>query len=377
MGAYFDNNATTPLDPRVRDAMLPFLGPDHGNPSSGHHYGRSARVAVEEARSKVAALLGAAPEEVLFTASGTEGNNQVVFSVARCAGFRGHLVTTALEHPSILAAAARAAQSGMEVTEIPPGPDGVVPPEAVEEALRDDTRLVCLMLANNELGTLQPVARVAEICRERGVPVLCDAVQAAGKVPVHVEDLGVDFLTLGGHKFHAPLGSAALWTRRGREAEPLLVGGGQEGGRRSGTENVPAIVGLGRASELAAQELGDRRDRLMEMRAAFERALPRIEGAVVHAAGALRLPHTSHVAFPGVSGHELMLRLDEAGFTVSTGSACLSGKPQPSRTLLAMGISGEEALSSLRVSFGILNTMEEVEAFIEALCAQVYAMRAS
>jgi len=377
MGAYFDNNATTPLDPRVRDAMLPFLGPEHGNPSSGHHYGRSAREAVEEARSKVAALLGAAPEEVLFTASGTEGNNQVVFSVARRAGFRGHLVTTALEHPSILAAASRVALSGMEVTEIPPGPDGAVPPEAVEEALRDDTRLVCLMLANNELGTLQPVARVAEICRERGVPVLCDAVQAVGKVPVHVEDLGVDFLTLGGHKFHAPLGSAALWTRRGRVAEPLLVGGGQEGGRRSGTENVPAIVGLGRACELAAQELGDRRDRLMEMRAAFERALPRIEGAVVHAAGALRLPHTSHVAFPGVFGHELMQRLDEAGFTVSTGSACFSGKPQPSRTLLAMGISEEEALSSLRVSFGILNTMAEVEAFVEVLCGQVCAMRAS
>ncbi len=376
MGAYFDNNATTPLDPRVRDAMLLYLGAAHGNPSSGHAYGRTAKAAVEAARGRVATLLDAAPREVLFTASGTEGNNQVIFSAARRAGFTGHLVTTTLEHPSVTAAAARVAEDGMEVTEIPPDENGVASPEAVEEALRDDTRLVCLMLGNNELGTLQPVARVAEICRARGVPVLCDAVQAVGKVPVHVKDLGVDFLTLGGHKFHGPLGSAALWVKDGHETDALLVGGSQEGGRRAGTENVPAIVGLGKAAELAARELSDRRNRLIEMRLLFERALPGIDGAVVHATGALRLPHTSHVAFSGISGHQLMLRLDEAGYTVSTGSACHSGKPQASRTLLAMGISEEEALASLRVSFGILNKLEEVQAFTETLAAQVFLMRA-
>lgn len=375
MGAYFDNNATTPLDPRVRDAMLPALGPDHGNPSSIHRWGREARRAVEEARLRVAELLGARPAEIVFTSSGTEANNTVIYAVGRASGFRGHLVTTSLEHPSVKAAAARLRESGMEVTEVPPGADGVVAPESIAEALRGATRLVCLMRANNEVGTIQPVEGVAELCRERGVPVLCDAVQAAGKIPVAVDDLGVDFLTIGGHKFHGPLGSAALWIRGGAAIEPLLVGAPQEGGRRASTENVPAIVGLGKAAELASAELEERHCLLLELRQRFERGLAAIPDAVVHAADSPRLPHTTHVAFLGLSGHELMSRLAEADYAVSIGAACKSGSPQPSRVLLDMGISETEALASLRVSFGLFNTADEVDAFLARLSSEVAELR--
>lgn len=375
MGAYFDNNATTPLDPRVSEAMLPCFGPDHGNPSSVHRAGREARHAVETAREQVAALLGGKASQVVFTSSGTEGNNTVIYATGRLSGFRGHIVTTSLEHPSVGQAAARMADMGMEVTQVPPNADGVVEPGAIEAALRQDTQLVCLMLANNELGTLQPVKGVAALCRERGVATLCDAAQAVGKIPVRVDELGVDFLTLGGHKFHAPLGVGALWVREGLTVEPLMVGGSQEDGRRAGTVNVPAVVGLGKAAELAAAELSDRRNLLIEMRTRFERGLASIPDAVVHAAKALRLPHTTHVAFLGISGHALMLKLDEAGYAVSTGSACHSGKPQASPVLLEMGISEEEALASIRVSFGILNTVDEVTAFVETLAAVVMMMR--
>lgn len=374
--AYFDNNATTPLDPRVRDAMLPTLSEHHGNPSSSHRWGREARRMVETAREQVAALLGAEPSRIVFTSSGTEANNTVIFALGRAAGFRGHLITTALEHPSVRAAAAHLAAAGMEVTEMAPAADGVVAPEQVAAALRPDTRLVCMMLANHELGTIQPVARVATLCRERGVPVLADVVQAVGKIPVDVGELGVDYLTLGGHKFHGPLGAAALWARDGAYLEPLLAGGSQEGGRRASTENVPAIVGLGKAAELAAAELDERRRRLDALRRRFESGLAAIPETVVHAAGSPRLPHTTHVAFLGASGHELLLRLDAAGYAVSTGAACHSGRPQPSAALLKMGIPEDEALASLRVSFGIFNTAEEVDGFLETLATEVASLRA-
>lgn len=375
MGAYFDNNATTPIEPRVAVAMT--LGIDHGNPSSAHKWGRKSREAIETARGQVAGLLGVQPPEIIFTGSGTEANNQVIYAAGRQGGFKGHLLTTTLEHPSIHAAAARMREMGMEVTEVPPDDDGVVQPEAIAESVRPDTRLACIMLANNELGTLQPVVKAAEICHEHGVPVLCDAVQAVGKIPVHPAELGIDFLTLGAHKFHGPLGAAALWVKSGLEVAPLFAGGGQEGGRRPGTENVHAIVGLGKACEIAAEELTERRNHLIEMRVTFERGLAGIDDAVIHATGALRLPNTTHVAFLGLSGRDLMMRLDEAGYAVSTGAACgASGEPLPSRTLLAMGISKEEALASLRVSFGMTNTVDEVKTFVETLTAQVFMLRA-
>lgn len=374
---YLDHNATTPLDPRARDAMLPWLGELHGNPSSIHRFGQAARNAVEEAREKVAALIHARPPEVIFTASGTEANNMVMFDAARRAGGSGHLVISAIEHPSIRQAAARLEEeSGFEVTRVSPGTDGVVSASEVSAALRPDTRLVCLMLANNELGTLQPVAEVAALCRERGIPVLCDAVQAVGKIPVNVRELGVDYLVLGAHKLHGPLGAAALWVRKGAEISGLLIGGSQERRRRASTENVPAIVGLGAVAEAVAAEIEERRAFLASLRDRFEAELPRrVPGAILHCAASPRLPNTSHVAFPGVEGESLLIRLDLAGFAVSTGSACSSGSVEPSKTLLAIGLSAEEALSSLRVSFGMTNRPEEVDRFLDRLAHEVAELR--
>jgi cysteine desulfurase len=381
---YLDHNATTPLDPRVREAMLPWLGERFGNPSSIHRIGQAARNAVEEAREHVAALIGARPPEVVFTASGTEANDMVVASAVesarRSAAGGGHLAIAAIEHPSVRQAAARAARAGLEVTRVPPGEDGVVPAAAMIDALRPDTLLACLMLANNEVGTLQPVAAVAAECRARGIPLLCDAVQAVGKVPVDVASLGVDLLVLGAHKFGGPLGAAALWIRDGVEVESLLVGGSQERRRRAGTENVAAIVGLGAAAALARDEVdGQLRPprplQLAALRDRFEAGLRAVPGAIVHCRTAPRLPNTSHVAFAGVEGEALLIRLDLAGFAVSTGSACSSGTVEPSQTLLAMGLSPAEALSSIRVSFGIANHAAEVDRFLAALAGEVAALR--
>jgi cysteine desulfurase len=367
---YLDHNATTPLHPRVREAMLPWLGERWGNPSSLHRFGQAARNAVEEAREKVAALLGGRPPEVVFTASGTEANNAVLAHVFEEAG-RGHLVVSAIEHPSVREGAARLERQGVEVTRVSPGGDGVVPAAEVLAALRPDTRLAALMLANNELGTLQPVAEVAAACRERGVALLCDAVQAVGKLAVDAPALGADYLVLGAHKFNGPLGAAAVWVRKGAGLTPLLVGGSQERRRRAGTENVPALVGFGEAAAAAREEMASRTAFLAGLRDRFEAALARrLPEAVVHCQGSPRLPNTSHVAFPGVEGEALLIRLDLAGFAVSTGSACSSGAVEPSRTLLAAGISPAEALSSLRVSCGITNTVEEVDAFLDALARE-------
>ncbi len=372
---YFDHNATTPLDPRVRDAMLPWLSGMHGNPSSLHAVGRRARQAVEEARGQVAALLGGRPEEVVFTSSGSEANNTVIFAAGKRCGYRGHLVTSVLEHPSVRVAAAHMAAAGMEVTELSPRADGRVAADDVRDALREDTRLVCLMMANNELGTIQPVAEVAAACRQKSIPVLCDAVQGISKLEVNAAELGVDYLTLGGHKFHAPSGIAALWVRSGAALEPLLVGATQESSRRAGTENVPAIVGLGAAATLAAGEVAARHAFLLALRERLESGLAAIPDTVIHCTGSQRLPHTSHVAFLGVSGQELMLRLDRAGFAVSTGSACHSGQPLPSAAVVAMGVPENEALASLRISFGMTNTAREVDAFLAALAVEVSALR--
>jgi cysteine desulfurase len=376
---YLDHNATTPLDPRVREAMLPWLGEQWGNPSSVHHWGQSARNAVEEARERVAALLGGIPPEIVFTASGTEANNAVLFGFARRAEYRAplsHLVISALEHPSIREAAFQLEAGGMELTRVPPAADGIVPASEVLAALRPETRLVCLMLANNELGTLQPVAEVAAACRERGIPVLCDAVQAIGKIPVSAPALGVDFLTLGAHKFGGPLGAAALWIRGGVAFEGYLVGGSQERRRRAGTENVPAIVGLGEAAARALAEIPERRQFLAGLRDRFEsELLRRLPGAIVHCAGSPRLPNTSNIALPGLSGESLLIRLDLAGIAVSTGAACASGTVEPSKTLLALGLSPEEALSSLRVSFGTANRPKEVETFLDVLTREATALR--
>ncbi len=371
---YLDHNATTPLDPRVRELMLEVMA-GCGNPSSTHAFGRQARERVEAARDQVAGLVGARPAELVWTASGTEANNAVVFSCGRRARFQGHLVLSAFEHPSVEQAAAAAAAAGMEVTRVAPDGEGRVDPERMLAAVRDDTRLVCLMLANNELGTVQPVSEVAAGCRRRGVPVLCDAVQAAGKIPFSVDELGVDYLSVGAHKFYGPLGAAALWVRSGAELEPLLVGGGQERRRRAGTVNVTAVAGMGLAAELAAAELVERAGRTRALRDRFEAAVESLGEVRIHGRGVPRLPNTSHLELGGIDAESLMIRLDLAGFAVSTGSACASGAVEPSRTLVALGLSRAEALSSLRVSFGPTNTDQELAAFLEVLTRELAELR--
>lgn len=387
-GTYFDHNATTPLDPEVREAMLPWLGGAGGpggnagrwgNPSSVHRFGQAAREAVEAAREQVAKLIDCrTPEEIVFVASGTEGNNAVVASLQGESVPGDRWVLSALEHPSILgAASAWAPRAGVAVALVPPEEDGVVSAERMASAAGPGTRLAALMLANNELGTLQPVADLARALSGRGVAVLCDAVQAVGKIAVSVHELGVDYLTLAAHKFHGPLGAAALWIRAGAAFSPLLVGGAQERQRRASTVNVPAVVGFGKACALAARDLPTRHARLQLLRDRFEAGLAAIPGALVHCAGAPRLPHTSHVAFPGLVGQELMIRLDLLGFAVSTGAACGSGTVRASPTLTAMGMAHDEAIASLRVSFGLSNTVEEVDALLPALAEAVAALRSA
>ena len=372
---YLDHNATTPLDPRVGEGMAPWLGGRHGNPSSIHSFGRAARAAVELARAQVAELVGGQPPEVVFTASGTEANNAVLLSAFAGARSGGHLVISELEHPSIHAAADRLESLGVDVTRLCPAADGVVEVGSVAAALRPDTRLVCLMLANNELGTVQPVAEASAACRARGVPLLCDAVQAAGKLAIDAGALGADYLVVAAHKFNGPLGAAALWIREGAAFEPLILGGGQERRRRAGTENVAALVGFGACAALASEELDGRIERLSRLRAGLEAGLAGIRDARLHCASSLRLPHVTHVAFPGVIGEELVVRLDLAGFAVSTGAACASGVVEPSRTLLAMGVEAAEALASIRISLGTTTDEAEIRRFLPVLEREVEALR--
>jgi cysteine desulfurase len=352
--------------------MMPWLDTAHGNPSSAHGFGRAASVAVEQAREQVSALLGAVPDEIVFTSSGSEANNAVIAAVAEAHRYAGHLVTSSLEHPSVRAAARRAQTAGMAVTELTPDQSGLITADAVGQALREDTRLVCAMVANNELGTIQPVAAVVRACRaaageSRCIPVLADAVQAVGKIPVNVQELGVDYLVLGGHKFHGPHGVAALWLRPGTTFAPLLVGGQQEDGRRASTENVPAIVGLGVAADLARREIDQRNRFLRGLRDRFEDRLAAVRGATVHCARSPRLPHTSHIALAGKIGYDVMMALDARGMAVSLGAACHAGKPEPSAVLIAMGLPTEEAIASLRISFGMTNTASEVDQLVDAL----------
>lgn len=355
--------------------MLPWLGERFGNPSSIHAYGRVAREAVERAREQVAKLLDASPAEIVFTATATEANNGVIRGCVGESSRGAHLVVSRVEHPSVAEVAADLESRGAPVTWVTPEPDGVVAAEKVGESVCDETALVCLTLANNIIGTIQPVAEVASRCRESGTPILCDAVQAIGKIPVSVQDLEVDFLSLGAHKFNGPPGAAALWIRQGAELKPYLVGGSQERHRRAGTLNVPAIVGMGEAAVLVLHELETRCSRLARLRARLESGLRRIDGVTIHGDAAARLPNTTHVAFAGVDAQALLIRLDIAGFAVSAGSACSSGSVTPSPALLAMGVDDDEARSSVRISLGQGNSEEEIDRFLIALVDQIDALR--
>lgn len=363
---YLDHNATTPLLPEVVEAMLPYLREHYGNPSSGHVYGRRAREAVERARAQVAELLGAAPEEVLFTSGGTESNNLAIQGLAAAVGGRGHVITSVVEHAATALPCRKLEAQGWEVTWLPVGEDGRVRVEQAEAALRADTALVTLMHANNETGVLHPVAEVARAARARGVRVHVDGAQTVGKVPVQVEALGVDLLTVVGHKFGGPKGMGALYVRRGTPLEPLALGAGHERGLRPGTENVAGAVGLGMACEVARRTVEAEAVRVRALRQElWERLKARVPGVVLHGHPEERLPNTLNVRLPGVRASALLARAQ--GVAASAGAACHSGEESPSAVLLAMGVEPQAALGAVRLSLGRTTRPEDVAAAAEVL----------
>ena len=367
---YLDYNATTPVDPRVVEAMLPYLREHFGNPSSSHGYGRQAQAAVTTARGQVAALIGARPEEIIFTGCATEANNLAIRGVARASRQRGrHIVTSAVEHPSVAAPCERLRRDGWDVTVVPVDRYGRVDPTAVAAALRDDTVLVSVMHANNEVGSVQPIGEIAAVTRARDILLHADAAQSAGKIPVSVDVLGVDLLTLAGHKFYATKGVGALYVRAGTPLEPVLVGAGHEHGLRPGTENVPALVGFGAAAHVAAQSRDEESARLAMLRdrlhAVLIDAIPELR---LNGHPEQRLPNTLNVSFPGASGRELLARA-QADVAASVGSACHAGDAAVSGVLGAMGATPEQASGAVRLSLGRMTTNVEIERAAQALIA--------
>jgi cysteine desulfurase len=372
---YLDHNATTPVDPRVLEAMLPFLREDFGNPSSLHWHGQRARAAVEEARERVAALLGGTPAEVVFTASGSESDNMALRGVlARAKGERRGLVVSAVEHHAVLNTAKAMREEGFPVEVARVTGAGVVDPDEVASRVTEATALVSVMHANNETGLLQPVALAARAAHARGALVHCDAVQAAGKVPLDVHALEVDLLTLSAHKICGPKGVGCLWVRRGTPVVPLVRGGGQERNRRAGTENVAGIVGFGAAAEIARRELAAEAPRLAALRDRLLERLLALPGASANGEGE-RLPNTASVSFAGVEAEDLVIALDLEGVAASTGAACAAGGVEPSHVLRAMGLPPERVQSSLRLSLGRTTTGADVDRAGDVIAAVVARLR--
>lgn len=381
MTAYLDNAASTRLDPRVLDEMLPLLAEGFGNASSPHGPGRQALEALERARARTARLVGAEPSEVIFTASGTESDNLAILGVAAALeGRPWHLVTSGIEHPAVLEPCRLLESRGVAVTFLPADLGGTVDPEALRQAIRPETRLVSIMTANNLTGVVQPVRELGAICRSREIVFHTDAVQAAGKLPIDVARDSVDLLSLSAHKLHGPKGGAALIVREGTPLAPLLHGGGQERGLRPSTENVPALAGLGKAAEIAGEEMSAEAVRLVELRELLvEGVLDRVPGAWLFGDRWLRLPGHAAFGFAGLEGSApaLLLALDEACVAVSAGSACSSRHAdRPSHVLEAMGWDPLRARGALRVSLGRFNTRPEVELFLGALGDAVARLRA-
>jgi cysteine desulfurase len=362
---YLDNNATTPVLPEILAAMQPYFGDHFGNASSIHHHGQETRAAVERARESIAALLGCRASEIVFTSGGTEADNLAIFGLEDLglAKSGSHVIASTIEHHAVLNSCKHLETSGCEVTYVPVDGRGQVDPDEVRRALRPNTRLITIMMANNETGVLQPVEEIGKVADEADVYFHTDAVQAAGKVAIDVKRLGCDLLSISGHKMHAPQGVGALYVRKGTALRAMLYGGGHERSRRAGTENVPGIVALGRAAELAREGFarGDA-DRLSGLRDRLEQTiLDEVEATAVNGQGAPRVPNTTSIHFEGIEGEALVIALDLKGLAVSTGAACSSGAIEPSHVLTAMGMRPDQARGSLRFSLGKQNTSEDVE----------------
>jgi cysteine desulfurase len=366
---YLDNNATTRVDDAVVDAMLPFLRDTFGNASSIHTFGQEARTAVEDARRAVAELIGADAREIVFTSGGTESDNSALWGVYRSGHRPGnHIVTTRIEHPAVLQTCKKLAEAGAEVTYLPVDAGGRVDPAAVEAALTERTILISVMYANNETGVLQPIEEIARLARAREILFHTDAVQAVGKVPIDVRRLGVDLLSLSGHKLHAPKGIGVLYVRKGTQLQPFMTGGSHERKRRAGTENVPGIAALGAAAQLARARLLEMADRIGALRDRLEREIREKAGGVrVNGTSEHRIPTTTNLAFEGLEGEAAVIALDLEGVAVSTGSACSSGSLEPSHVLIAMGLRPEVVQGSLRFSLSYHTTDAEVDATVEAV----------
>lgn len=377
MHIYLDYNATTPVDREVLDAMLPYFSGIFGNASSIHSTGQRGRAAVDAARESVATLLGATPSEIVFTCGGTEADNLALFGVlAPSIQPRKHMVTTAIEHHAVLNSAEALERGGVDVTYVPAGRDGIVDPDEIREAIRPETVLISVMLANNETGTLQPIEEIGRIAAEEDIYFHCDAVQAAGKLPLDVNRLGVDLLSISAHKIYGPKGVGALYVRTGTELEPIFHGGHHERDRRPGTENVPGIVGLGKAADLAIKNLMFDAVRVAALRDKFESALLSLPGVHVNGDPHHRVANTCNLSFDAAGGEALVIALDLQGISCSTGAACSSGAVAPSHVLTAIGLSPDRARSSLRFSLGRPTTSEEIDRAIEIIPAVVERLRA-
>ena len=357
---YLDNNATTPVLPEVLEAMRPYFDEHFGNASSIHHHGQETRAAVERAREAVAGLIGCRASEVVFTSGGTESDNLGIFGLAKSGG---HIITSTVEHHAVLNSCKRLTEIGCEVTYVPVDGRGLVDPADVKRALRPNTKLITIMMANNETGVLQPVEELGKIATEADVYFHTDAVQAAGKVAIDVKRIGCDLLSISGHKVHAPQGVGALYVRKGTLLQPLLYGGSHERSRRAGTENVPAIVALGKAAEMARAGLGDGSvARVAVLRDEMEKSiLDSVPEAGLNSGGALRVPNTTNIYFDHIEGEAMVIALDLKGLAVSTGAACSSGAIEPSHVLTAMGLPPERARASIRFSLGKQNTKDDVQ----------------
>jgi len=357
---YLDNNATTPVLPEVFEAMRPYFGEHFGNASSIHHHGQETRSAVERARDSVASLLGCQAAEIVFTSGGTEGDN---LAIAGLTSPGDHIITSTIEHHAVLHACKHSEETGCEVTYVPVDSRSLVNPDEVRRALRPNTKLISIMTANNETGVLQPVEEIGKIAAEAEVYFHTDAVQAAGKVPIDVQRIGCDALSISGHKIHAPQGVGALYVRKGTHLQPLFYGGRHERSRRAGTENVPGIVGLGKAAELAMQgfKRGDH-EKMSALRDRLQKGiLAQVEDTGVNGDGAPRVPNTANIYFDHIEGESILISLDLKGLAVSTGAACSSGAIEPSHVLIAMGLRADRARASIRFSLGKQNTDEDTD----------------
>ena len=375
---YLDNAATTALSPKVLEKMMPYLTDIYGNASSPHSFGQNARIGVEHAREQVARAINADPSEIVFTGCGTESDNTVLFGVAERYAKKGdHIITTNVEHHAILHSCAALEKKGIKVTYLPVDKDGLVTPEQVRDAITDKTILVSVMFANNEVGTIMPIPEIAAVCHEKGVLFHTDAVQAAGHIPIDVKAMGIDMLSISGHKFHGPKGVGVLYERKGIRLPSYIIGGEQEKGRRAGTENVAGIVGLGEALELAVTNMSETSARMTRMR---DRLIEGIEATIpevkLNGHRTKRLPNNVNFSIKYIEGESILLMLDMAGIAASSGSACTSGSLDPSHVLLALGLTHEVAHGSVRMTLGDDTTDEDIDYVLETLPKVAHRLRA-